>query len=376
MKAEHVGNFIPIELDAEDSDYKILEQFILQMNLNPKEGKKLKCVIESIGMIEGKRRWKAIIRQYNQKEILRKWAEISKRNLSIKKRLELRKLDRLLKISKPWPTFHGVKSEDYEWLENLLKDEMVKKDILRILGEEELESRLHQMFIISLFSTDPTYLGAGDWEIVYKQGLDFISILAVGHILHLDQGESEIKSSTLVTPDSEIFFSLLGLWEVKESVPWGLSAEKMWLLRNPKREKIYNEIYSNLKEIWKYQKLLPKVILENFPEIYPNKKTIAKKNRTVKTEVLDVWWNLSDLIEWQEYHMDKVSMVKIGAELNIPTTGDKKINSDRLIEILNTKSIPEGKKSIMKEWFERNAFSPYLHPSHDEWSKYLPVSLS
>ncbi|KAA1099948.1 hypothetical protein PGT21_025896 [Puccinia graminis f. sp. tritici] len=373
MKAEHVGGYIPIELDAEDSDYKTLEQFILQMNVNPKEGKKLKCVIERIGMIEGKRRWKAVIRQYNQQEILRKWAEINKKGLSIKKKLELRKLDRVLKISKPWPTFYGVKSKDYELLENLLKDEMVKKDILGILGEEELESRLHQIFVISIFSTNPRYLDAGDWEIVYKQGLDFIRILAVAHILHLDRGESNIESSNLVTPDSEIYFSLLGLWEVKESAPWGLSAEKMWLLSNPKRETIYNETYSNLKEKWKYQKLLPKVILENFPEIYPNKKMMAKKNKFGKKVVLDVWWNLSDLIEWQEYHMDKLTMVRVGEQLNIPTTRDKKINLDRLSEILNKKSIPEGKENIMKEWFERNAFSPYLHPSHDEWSKNLPA---
>ncbi|KNZ49791.1 hypothetical protein VP01_4788g1 [Puccinia sorghi] len=106
--------------------------------------------------------------------------------------------------------------------------------------------------------------------------------------------------------------------------------------------------------------MTPEEIIDDVPEIAE-----AIKRNKLKFKV---WWNLADMIEWQEYHLPSNTMAFIGFELGIPQERNVPVDLARLKKILENKPLAKHMKQIIETWFQDHAFSPYdnlpeLHPS-------------
>ncbi|KAA1099949.1 hypothetical protein PGT21_025936 [Puccinia graminis f. sp. tritici] len=360
LQADQIGYNTIIKVNPSDSDYEFLRKFILEIHKEPTEVKQLKWLIGRIGKIEGRRRWEAVVRQYRQPEILRKWKE-AQNTVALTAGLIL---DRALKISEPWPTFYDDQNEEYEWVINSIRGNPKNERLLfYILGIEELNHRLEARLIMKGKNGDlDNWLPRTELKIAYQQGYHTNHILLISNILQLGTRYFEPVEILGVALYHTEFRQLFNNWGSKRFGAWGPSAERIWLISDPKRAKIYKDRYENLKQIWKYQDLSPEYLLKLCADIRksldPNKRS-ERKNPFSKIESSEVWWNLSDMIEWQEYDMDLLTMVNIGIKLKIPQLRNLNLNEDDLIKGLNEKSIPEEKRLIMRKWFEDNSFSPY-----------------
>jgi hypothetical protein len=368
LKAEQTGYNIIIKVNPSDSDYEFLNRFMLELHKDPTEVKQLKWLIGRIGKIEGRRRWEAVVRQYRQPEILRKWKK-AQQNVKLTAGFIL---DRALKISEPWPTFYDDQNGDYEWFINPIRRNPCNERLLSdILGIEELNHRMEARRIMKgNGGVLENWLPKTDLKIAYQQGYNTNHILFISNIMQLGKRYFEPVEKLEVALYHTEFIQLFELWGSKRFGAWGPSAERIWLLSDPKRAKSYKERYENLKQIWKYQDLAPEYILElcaNIRKRLDSNKQSERRNPFSKIESTEVWWNLSDMIEWQEYDMDLLTMVNIGIKLRIPKARNLNLNKDDLTKVLNEKPIPEEKKLMMRKWFEDNSFSPYEHPLVGSW---------
>ncbi|KAA1117944.1 hypothetical protein PGT21_027845 [Puccinia graminis f. sp. tritici] len=361
INAESSGRYVPIELFCKGSysDNQSMVQLVLKTHKDPILVKQLKWLAQRIGVTEGERRWKSILRQINQPIILANWEEKKKKLL---KSFEVPRLERVLKINQSWPTFYDSKQKDYEWLLSIQKDHMIKTVLDKTMGTEELAYRSRCIFLMSKRNNCYNWLHTSDLIEAYKQGLNTNLIIFVGDILQFGRKHWKMGGRSAEIPSNkEAFILLWSFWDSKECPPWNSSAEKEWLLSDPKRSEIYKYRYQYLKNIWKYQKFTPEEILEHLPDLknklYPNDRKHQKQ------EVLEIWWNLSDIIEWQEFHMDPHLMWKIGCKLKVSKERDAEIDTVALSSILKkSKAVSLEAKETMERWFKDKAFSPYDNP--------------
>ncbi|KNZ61239.1 hypothetical protein VP01_14306g1, partial [Puccinia sorghi] len=124
-----------------------------------------------------------------------------------------------------------------------------------------------------------------------------------------------------------------------------------WLLSDPHRAQLYTERLNRLKHRWRYYKTTPEHMIDDVPEI-------AEEIRRKKLES-EVWWNLADILEWQEYHMPSKTMAFIGFELGIPKQRNVPVDLARLKKILAKKPLAKQMKQLIETWFQEHAFSPY-----------------
>ncbi|KAI7944995.1 hypothetical protein MJO28_010690 [Puccinia striiformis f. sp. tritici] len=363
LNVESKNTFIPITVTLNSLGQQRMIQLITKIQKGSSERKQLKWILDRIGIIEGKRRWKAILRQVNQPEIVEDWAEE-------KKKLEesfgeISRLDQALKLSEYWPTFYDSKEQDSEWLSGVMKIPLVKKSLYEILGEEELDYRMKSIDFLSKRKYPYNWLHPTDLQEAYRQGLNTNLIICVGDIFQFGNGHLNVEGGNGIPANLEASISLWLVWGNTSSAPWGDSAAKAWFLNDPKRSELYQRRYGNLRYIWKNLAPPPEQIVQMIPPLkekfYP-KKAIHKNKKN-----LEVWWNFSDVMEWQEYQLDPYIMWKIGCDLKLTKERDVQPDMEALQrDLINYTNISKEMKTRMKEWFELKSLVPQGSITYDE----------
>ncbi|KAA1112231.1 hypothetical protein PGTUg99_006435 [Puccinia graminis f. sp. tritici] len=347
LSDEKVGDF-----NKEDPDLEAMNEYIVKMHDGNFGGKQWKWLTEKIGEVEGKRRWKALIRQFNQPRILLGFGGFKR----LAPYWKIARLGRVLKLGELWPTFYDAKYADYWWLTEALRNPSLKIILIDILGKEELAYRMNNIFVMARRVYPRNWLDPSDLRTAYQQGLDTTRIVIIGDFLQFGSSYLSLEGKHGVATFRRVYFLLSAIWEASPSNPWGTSAEKTWLLRDPHREKLYNDRFELLKHKWKYDmKLSPEQLADIHPEL--------QQELTQKEKLSSVWWNPSDVLEWREYQMDLLTMARIGMELKIPKERNLEIDLEELEKILEKKKeVSKEMKQIIQDWFKNNANSPYNDP--------------
>ncbi|KAI7944998.1 hypothetical protein MJO28_010693 [Puccinia striiformis f. sp. tritici] len=362
LKADSIGSYTPVYLDNKDPDFTAMEAYIYQMHHSEKGGKQWKWLTERIGRFEGRRRWKALLRQYNQTRVLLAWSKLKD---TIAKYPYLSRLDEVLRLSENWPTFYNARYTDHAWAKMITKAPSVALLLVEVMGEEELAYRLNNIFIMPRRVYPHNWLNTNDMKTVYQQGLDTSRIVVVGDFLQFGRDHMSLAGKVGIPSYRKVYFLFAAVWNGSGLTAWGTSAEKMWLLSDPERAELYHNRYGYLKYKWKYLKLSPEDFIQTVPEI--------KQELGLQKDLSKVWWNLSDVIEWREYHMDLLTMAQLGLKLKIPKSRDVQPDMVALHNHLeNARNISKDKKQIMEQWFIDNAVSPYDEKPYNNGLNLVP----
>ncbi|WAQ89116.1 hypothetical protein PtA15_10A540 [Puccinia triticina] len=355
----------PVDMDREAAqdiaDLQAMEKYMGQLVQKKADVKRpLNWLIDRIGNIEGNRRWKALSRQYNQPRMLIRWKELKGKVTDSR----ILRVGCALELDHQWPSFYDATSSDLMLLKSAFRDEKLRKDFEAIVGVDELEYRLHTISKMLRRVYPRNWLHSSDLKIAYQQGLDTHLIVIVGDFLQFGRNYLSLGAKPGIPSYRMVHQLFLTIWH-NERIPWGTSPEKMWLLSDPKREKLYTDRYQRLKHEWKYDRAEANDVINL---------TLPLENEMKDFSI--VWWNLSDAIEWAEYKMDPLKMAKIGLRLGIPKKRDEEVNLPMLDEILDEdQTIANDVRTTMKDWFKNNANSPYNQPIYDGDVKVEPPPL-
>ncbi|KNZ53475.1 hypothetical protein VP01_322g5 [Puccinia sorghi] len=305
-----------------------------------------KFLMNVIGYPEGERRYQAIQAQIRQAESLEEWNKRISYPSSRPIREKLMMVDGLLQLSKPWPPERDLQQNDVLTLKYLFQmDPKLEKEIEKMINREEFKNRIRELTWMLARWNPHEWLSREDRMLIHQQALDVRLILLVGDCLQFGRKFMTTTPVPGTIRPEYAFEILITMWNHRKSstVPWFETAERAWLLMDPERSKLYKERLNILKEyLADYQASAYELV------------SIVDKERKFQWYGTP-WWHLGHILVWQDQGLDTSAMARLGNNMKLKK-GQEELSPEQiqiLQEACSKEEIPEDKKKIVLEWFEK-----------------------
>ncbi|PLW10297.1 hypothetical protein PCANC_22335 [Puccinia coronata f. sp. avenae] len=296
-----------------------------------------------IGLPEGMRRFDAIQRQIKQIEILEGWSNALKDPLGQLIQDKLTKLDNIVHLSTPCPTYSELGPKHAEEFESLRNDPVIDRILHHMLSEKELETRLKNMNTMIYRWNPHKWLTEEDIVIINQQALDLRLIVVVGDSLQFGR---EYMTSTSFVPGflipEDSFRMIWNAWTNRDNskVPWFATPERAWLMMDPARASRYTESLETLKG-YLADHPVPNVELISF---------VDPENKLEPTG--NPWWHLGHILSWEDQGLDLFMMANIGMKMKLKWNV-RELSDEQNAILKTSKEIPEEKRGQVIDWFHK-----------------------